>query len=159
MADLAYNNFLEEFMEGTHSLLSAGDMRVALVMTNTTCDTERDKVTLAGFATVDEFDGSGYTNINAGGGALTSEAVTQDDSGSDQGGVWDAADITFSALSNGTRLIQGCVIFKFSATPLTNGIPFLYIDSGFGSGINPGGGDLTVAWNSLGIFRLESPGQ
>ena len=33
---------------------------VKIVMSNTTCDTERDKLTLSGFTTIDECDGSGY---------------------------------------------------------------------------------------------------
>ena len=165
MADLVYNNFMRGLLSGEFDLGETGgssdDIRIVLVMTNTDVDDsdERNSATFADFTTVAEFDGSGYTTVNSNGGIFTTERVTQDDSGSDQGGLFDAEDFTFSALGNGANKIQGCVIFKFVATPLTNGIPLIYIDSGFGTGIDPAGGDLTIAWNTLGILRLESPGQ
>ena len=164
MADLVYNNFMRGLLSGEFDLGETGgssdDIRIVLVMTNTDVDDsdERNSATFADFTTVDEFNGSGYTTVNSGGGVFTTERVTQDDSGSDQGGLFDAEDFVFSTLSNGTRKIQGCVIFKF-VTNLAASIPLIYIDSGFGTGIDPAGGDITIAWNALGIFRLESPGQ
>ena len=60
MASLIYNEFKRANMAGEIDL-NADDIRVALVMTNTTVDTENDgMVNVDDFATLDECDGANY---------------------------------------------------------------------------------------------------
>ncbi len=51
------------------------DLRVMLCMSNTTADTERNVSTLAGFTTLDEYDGAGYTPIDLAGVSIAVDAA------------------------------------------------------------------------------------
>ena len=122
-------------------------MRVLLVMTNTTADTEEDSVTIGGVTTLDEFDGSGYS---AGGAALAAEAVNKDTA--NDRAEFDATDLTFASLGAGTRQIAAALLYKF-VTSVALSLPVAYIDSG-GFPISANGGDITLQWNVEGILQL-----
>ncbi len=67
-------------------------------------------------------------------------------------GVFDAADITFSAVTGNT--VEAIVIFKDTGTTTTDAL-IAYIDSASsGLPVTPNGGDITVTWNASGIFSL-----
>lgn len=66
-------------------------------------------------------------------------------------GVFDAADITFSAVTGNTA--EAIVIFLDTGTA-SNDLLIAYIDSATGLPVTPNGGDITVAWNASGIFSL-----
>jgi hypothetical protein len=66
-------------------------------------------------------------------------------------GVFDAADITFSAVTGNTA--EAIVIFLDSGAPGTDKL-IAYIDSAIGLPVTPNGGDITVTWNASGIFAL-----
>lgn len=124
--------------------LDTDDIRILLAMTSTTADTEDDAQTISGatgFTLLDEFNGAGYARI-----ALANEAVN-----SDVGNAraeFDADDVAFGALSNGTRSIQGAVIFKFIVDD-TQSIPICYLSF---TSFNPGGSTLTLEWNAEGVM-------
>lgn len=120
------------------------DIRMALVMTNTTADTETDKALMNAFSTLDEFDGSGYTRE-----VFTNEAVNQDTPNNRS--ELDADDATFGALGSGTRSIQGAIIYKH-VTNDGDSIPIAYID--LTPAFNPGGGTVTVSWDAQGIIQF-----
>lgn len=122
------------------------DVRVLLVMTNTTADTEKDKLTFGGFTTFDEFDGSGYTS---GGVALTGEGVAVDNP--NNRGEFDANDATFTAVGAGTRQIQAAVVYKF-VTSVSLSIPLVFVDTG-GFPFAANGGDIVMQWNAEGIIQ------
>jgi hypothetical protein len=144
MASLVYHNALAEMMKGNINLHTGGnDIRCALVMTNTTADIAADAAVITDI-TLDEMDGANYARV-----ALTSEAVSDDDS--NNRAEFDAADVTFSSLGNGTRQVQGALIYKH-VTNDGDSIPICFVE--FGSTVNPGGGTLTVAWNAEGILQL-----
>lgn len=145
MAAFVYHPALEKIMDGTIDF-DTNDMRVALVMTNTTADTEVDTTLMNGFGTLDECDGANYVRK-----AIGNEAVNFD-SGNDRA-EFDGDDITWTALGNGTRQIQGYIVFKF-VTDDSDSIPVIYRD--FAATINPGGNDLQVAWNAEGILQLAN---
>jgi hypothetical protein len=148
MADFVYNEAKRAIAEGEIDFGSGGsDLRVLLVMTNTTADTEDDKNTFAGFTTLDEFDGANYTT---GGLALQSEAVNED--AANNRAEFDAADITFSGIGAGTRNIQAAILYKWT-TNVNSSMPIAYIDSG-GFPIAANGGDLTMQWNAEGILNF-----
>lgn len=124
--------------------LDTDDIRAALLSTNTTADTETDKEFMNLFTTLDEFNGAGYARV-----ALTSEAVNQD-AGNNRA-EFDAADTAWAALSNGTRLIQGCLLYKH-VTNDADSIPIFYMPY---TAFNPGGSVLTNEWGAEGIAWLS----
>jgi len=120
------------------------DIRVLMVMTNTTCDTEEDKAFIDQFTTLDEFDGANNARK-----ALTTEAVSADE-GNDRG-EFDADDVTWTALGAGTRQAAGLLLYKFVSDD-SDSIPIAWIDDDFP--ITPGGGDVTITWNADGILQI-----
>ena len=77
-------------------------------------------------------------------GNLTSKTITN--------GVFDAADVTFSAVSGSSA--EAIVIWIDSGTPSTSPL-VAYIDTGqTGLPVTPNGGDITITWNASGIFAL-----
>ena len=66
-------------------------------------------------------------------------------------GTFDAADITFSAVTGNT--VEAIILFKDTGSTSTDAL-IAYIDSGTGLPVTPNGGDITVTWNASGIFSL-----
>lgn len=67
-------------------------------------------------------------------------------------GVFDAADITFTAVSGAT--VEAIVIFLDTGTASADKL-VAYIDSASsGLPVTPNGGDIVVSWNASGIFAL-----
>ena len=145
MAAFVYHKTLAKLIDGTIDL-NSHDMRVALVMSNTTADTETDVEFMNGFTTLDEMNGSGYSRAT-----LANEAVNTDLT--NDRAEFDADDITFSALGNGTRQIQGYIVLRH-VTNDTDSLPVVYRD--FAATINPGGNDVVVQWNAEGIVQLAN---
>lgn len=122
--------------------LNADDMRLILCMTNTTADTDVDSDNTSGY-TLDECDGANYARA-----ALANEAVNTDDA--NDRAEFDADDVAFSNLGNGTRALQGALIHEH-ITNDAGSFPFVW--SEFSSTINPGGSTLTIQWNAEGIAQ------
>ena len=78
MASVVYNSFKQSIANGSIDL-STDDIRVALCMTSTTCDTDNDGMaTLVNFGSgtgIDKHDGTNADNAKA----LANEAVNLDD--------------------------------------------------------------------------------
>lgn len=144
MADLVYTYGLSGLMDGTIDL-NTHDIRVRLVMTNTTCDTEEDTTFMDQFTTLDTMDGANYVDK-----VLANESVTAV-TASDRG-KFDADDVTWTALGVGTRNVLAAVVYRF-VTDDTDSIPIFYIDSGFSAptGVAANGGDFKVTWHADGI--------
>lgn len=123
--------------------LNSDDMRLFLCMTNTTFDTDVDTDNTSGY-TLDEMDGTNYARYT-----FTSEAVAVDDA--NDRASFDAEDVTFTSLGNGTRQIQGAGIHEF-ITNDAGSFPLCWVE--FASTVNPGGGNLTIQWNANGILLL-----
>ena len=66
-------------------------------------------------------------------------------------GVFDAADVTFSAVS-GNQVTQ-VVVFKTTGTEATSPL-IIYYDTITGLPVTPNGGDITLSWDATGIFSL-----
>ena len=154
MANFMYTPEKERLMEGAANYLEAGDnIRAILVMTNSTADTDEDAANLSGagdITTLDEFDGSGYTNHSGGGNTLDSQAVTQDTA--NDRAEFDATDVAFGALSVGTRNILGMVIYRNVDGTTANDTVVAYIDTG-GFPFAANGSTVTVQWNAQGIIQ------
>lgn len=146
MASLVYNNTLLmlgkaelDFIEGQD------DIRVALLMTNTTADTEEETALMNAFTTLDEMDGANYARKT-----LASQAFAIDTT--NDRAEFDHEDLTWTALGNGTRAIQGLLLLKH-VTNDTDSIPLAFIE--FASTQNPGGSDFTVQVNAEGMLQLR----
>ena len=67
-------------------------------------------------------------------------------------GVFDAADITFTAVTGNT--VEAIVVFLDTGTP-ANDLLICYIDSASsGLPVTPNGGDVNVVWSGSGICSL-----
>lgn len=127
--------------------IDGATLKVILVMTNTTVDTENDAVdTVAEFTTLDEFDGTGYT---AGGITLTTLSVEVD--ATNDRAELHADDVSSLTLGDGTRQIAGFLVIKFNTTT-GDSIPLAFYDR-TASPIN--GSDLSgITWNAEGLLQL-----
>lgn len=143
MASFAYTHAKYLLATGAIDLATA-DIRVMLVMTNTTADTEKDVEFVGDFTTLDEYDGANYARK-----ALT-EAVNQDDA--NDRAEFDATDIQWAALGAGTRQAQAMVVFLHDTNDAGSN-PIAYIDSG-GFPFSGNGGNVDVTWNAEGILQL-----
>lgn len=145
MSHVIYTPFKAALLRGEIDFHTGGDdIRVILVMTNTTCDTEEDTDFIDQFTTLDEMDGANYARQ-----ALANEVVVEDTT--NNRGEFNADDATFASLGNGTRQVQGFVYYKH-VTNDTDSVPLCFIDSG-GFPLDPNGTDLVAQWNAEGLIQ------
>ena len=146
MASLVYNGYKAGVMNGSIDT-DTDDVRVALVMTNTTCDTEEDVVLMNAFTTLDEQDGAAYVR------KALSLTIQQDDT-NDRAELIVSAATTWTALGIGTRLCQG-VLFLKHVTNDTDSIPLFF--SEFSANVGPANptGDFTINWDAQGAIQLS----
>lgn len=146
MSTIAYNYFAYKSARGEVPLHSA-DIRVALVMTNTTCGTENDGITsLADFTTLDEFDGANYARK-----PLNNQTVTLDDA--NDRAVFDADDVEWTELGEGTRPVQGALFYVYGATDDLC-IPVCFLE--YSTPRIPDSSDFTAAWPAVGPLVLNA---
>lgn len=137
MASHVFNAAKTRFWNGGIDL-DTDDIRVALLMTNTTADTENDaKVFISDITTLDEFNGANYART-----ALASEQVTTDD-GNDRS-EFAASSITLASLGAGTRSINGALIYKHVGADSAN-ILIAWIEFS----ATPDGNNFIVNWDSI----------
>ena len=122
-------------------------LRMRLVMTNTTCDTENDAIQqLADYTTIDPSDATGYADV-----VLAGSAVAVDDA--NDRAEFDANDVVFSGLSgNATRDYQGVVLYDRIDGTNANDLAQVFID--FTADITKFATSVTVPWNAEGILQL-----
>lgn len=131
-----YNNFKEQVLEGEFDLLN-DTLKVILVTGHTpNIDTHTSYSDVSG----DEVSGTGYT---AGGATLASKTVEQDNT--NDRGVFDAADVTWTGLDAGTPShailyddthASDLLVAYWEVTTPSNG------------------GNYTLQWNANGIVLL-----
>lgn len=143
MANFVYNEAKNQILTGGIDFAS-DDIRVLLVMSNTTAGAEDDKDTISGFTTLDEYDGANYSRQ-----ALANEAVNE--KAANDRAEFDGDDVTFSSLGAGTRQCQAAIVYKH-VTNDSDSIPIAYIDTG-GFPFDGNGGDVTIQWNADGIVQ------
>jgi hypothetical protein len=146
MANFMYNVAKAGIMDGTIDLGAGGStLKIRMVMTNTTCDTEDEKLTMSGFTTIDVADGANYAEKT-----LANQVVAIDQV--NNRGEFTADAVTYTALGVGTRQYQGIVIYKF-VTNDADSIPIFWIDSG-GFPFWGNGSNVTLTWNAEGIGQV-----
>jgi len=91
-------------------------------------------------------DGANYVDK-----ALANEAVNKDDA--NDRAEHDADDVTWTALGNGTRAMQGISHYKFVDGTNANDLPNAFIE--FAANQNPGGSDFTIQWSAEGILQFS----
>jgi hypothetical protein len=145
MASNMPNSALANLISGTIDL-DTDDIRVALLMTNTTADTEVDAIAdLADYSTLDECDSTGYARV-----ALTGEAVAADDA--NDRAEFDANDASFTSLGgDATRAIQGALVYKHVDGTDANDLPICFVD--FTSDIPTTATQIDIPWNAEGILQ------
>ena len=88
-------------------------------------------------------------NYTAGGETLASKTVVADDA--NDRGVWDAADLTWTALTASAAFRYG-VIYKDRGGASSADELIAYID--FGADQQPAGSDFTIQWSADGILYI-----
>jgi hypothetical protein len=144
MASFVYQR-AKELLATAALNLSTADLRVALVMTNTTTDTEKAANTFAGFTTLDECNGANYARVD-----LAGVTTVRDD-----GNLivyLDANDAVFTNLGAGTRQNQAALLHVHNASAGSE-IPVAFIDQG-GFPFDGTGANNTIQWAALGILQL-----
>lgn len=128
--------------------LDTSTLKAALLMTNTTADTE-DVQYLSGFTTLDEMDGTGYARVTLTGGTVSGDTTNHR-------GEVTFSDIRFSGVGAGTRQVQGVLIYKHVGADSAN-VPIAYLD-GDSAGVLPftaNGGDIVIASPAEGLLRVS----
>jgi hypothetical protein len=144
MASNVKNIAKSRLMSADMDLDEAGDdMRLILCMTNTTADTDIDLDNTSGY-TLDEMDGANYARKT-----MNTQAVSTDDV--NDRAEFDADDVSWTALGNGTRQVQGALIHEF-ITNDAGSFPLCWVE--FAATVNPGGATFTIQWNAEGIVQL-----
>lgn len=133
MANAIYPKYKEALITGaTNISLSTGTVKVALVDTGTYT-----------YSAAHEFYSSVTGVVGTPQTLGTKTAVN---------GVFDAADITFTAVTGNS--VEALLVYIDTGTAGTSRL-VAYIDAGVtGLPVTPNGGDITVAWNASGIFAL-----
>jgi len=139
MANALYDNYKNLILgAGTHAFpdLNTNDIRCVLV------DTGTYSVNLATHQ--DHADLSGIISTAA----LPAETV-----GVIAAGVFDAGDVTFSAVSGAS--VEAYVIYDFqSAASATSPLIAYFDTASAGLPVTPNGGDITIAFNASGIIAI-----
>lgn len=138
------------FNAGAHYVLQNGlasaDIRFALLMTNTTADTENDGIAFVDdLATLDESNGANYVRK-----AAASETFTKDDT-NDRSEL-DVADVTWTALGDGDRGLAG-ILYYAHVTNDSDSVPLWWEE--FGSEQDPGGANFSMTINAEGLLQLQ----
>ncbi|QDT46195.1 hypothetical protein Pan258_02120 [Symmachiella dynata] len=143
MVSLVNNYAKGKMWDGTIDL-NTDDIRSALLMTNTTADTEGNVQLMNAYTTLDECDATGYARV-----ALVAEAVNIDTV--NNRAEFDANDLSFTGLGgNATRAIQGVLLYKH-ITNDTDSLPIVFID--FTSDIPTTATQIDVPFDAQGILQ------
>lgn len=132
MANAVYPKFLEAlWAQSANSNASSGTVKAALVDTGTYT-----------YSAAHEF----YSSVSGVVGTpteITSKTFTS--------GVFDGADVTFTAVTGSTA--EAVIVFIDTGTAGTSRL-IAFIDTATGLPVTPNGSDITVAWNASGIVKI-----
>lgn len=144
MASAVYNIAKSGFLDGSIDW-DTDTIKAALVMTNTTADTEIDVDTVGAITTLDESDDSGSYARQT----LTASVSTDD---ANDRGEADADNISFTSLTgDATRAYQGILILK-EITNDTDNIPIAFVE--FPSTIAGTATQVDVTFDAEGVLQL-----
>jgi len=127
--------------------VAAMDLRAALLMSDTTVDTEPAPATVDGYTTLDELDAEGYARK-----ALANVALVED--GGNNKIQIQADDLVWSALATGTRQVVGLLIYAH-VTDDTDSVPIAFLDSA-DMPLDGGAADLTISFPSNVVIEDQA---
>lgn len=134
MANALYPKWKEQLLQFTaNNDIEAGTVKVALIDTGTYTYSSTDQfwssASSASVGTPQTIGSKTYTN-----------------------GVFDGADVTFTAVTGNT--VEALIIYIDTGSAATSPL-VAYIDTSVtGLPVTPNGGDITITWNASGIFAL-----
>jgi len=147
MSQYVYQGYFDDVIGGNAGV---EDLRVMLVMTNSTFDSQIDVQTMSDFTTIDECDGAGYVQLD-----LLSAAAAWDSGNSRL--EYDAADGDLDGgsgiITASTRQVSGFIVKRYVDGTDANDVPW------FGRDIGPytlAGGAFDFQFNAEGILQLAS---
>ena len=144
MANFAYTNAKLKVAKGDLDF-DIADIRIKIVMSNSTCATQEDVTNLAGFTTIDEYNGSGYTEADL---VLVSVAA---DNANNRAEV-DYNDISFgAAVGAGSRNWIGLLGYNRVDGTTANDYPVAWIDL---TAANGNGGAVSLTINAEGLLQI-----
>ena len=134
MANAIYPKYKQSIISGGSNVdMSAGTVKVAMVDTGTYT-----------YSSSDQYYSSVSSAVVGTPAALSSKTFTN--------GTFDAADVTFTAVSGSS--VEALVIYVDSGSSATSPL-VAYIDTNAsGLPLTPNGGNVTLTWNASGIFTL-----
>ena len=139
MASGFYNTFKADLLSGTHNLANGGNtIKLGLLNNSHTFTAEND---VWSDISANEISGTGYTT---GGATIASQTVSTDDT--DDEGVWDAADVSFT--SSSFSAYHG-VLYNTSVSSK------LIYSLDFGGVQTVTTGTFTVVWAAEGIININ----
>jgi hypothetical protein len=68
--------------------------------------------------------------------------------------TFDSSDITFASVAAGSTL-TGVLLIRLIGNASNNSLPVCYLDTATGLPVTPNGGNISVTWDSAGIFTLS----
>ena len=132
MANALYPKWKEAIVQASSNSSLGGTVKVALVDTGTYT-----------YSSAHEFQSS-LSGVVGTAQTLGTKTYTN--------GVFDAADVTFTAVSGSS--VEALVIYIDTGSSATSRL-VAYIDTGVtGLPVTPNGGDIGITWNASGIFAL-----
>ena len=133
MANALYPKWKEQLLQFTaNNNLSSGTVKVALVTAGYT------------YSSTDQFYSSVSASVVGTPQTLSSKTYTN--------GVFDAADVTFTAVT-GSQVTQ-LVIYIDTGSAATSPLVAFFDTSVTNLPVTPNGGDIAITWNGSGIFAL-----
>lgn len=154
MADFLYNTGSNDLWDTTQPIdLIVDTIKVMLCTSSYVADRDNDFIEEGvNDANEHELTGTGYTAGFGGSGRKTlgSKTITVDKANDRT--EFDAADVVWTAISAGTA--SQALLVKEITNDLAS-VLIAHIDTG-GFPIVTNGGDLTIAWNTEGIFSLNT---
>jgi hypothetical protein len=148
MAKFWFTKTLEAAIKGDLDL-SGADLRIKLCMANNTCVTDRaTAVYLDDITDIDEYDGTGYTEITCAGLAISTDGAVPQVEVKVNSGSWG------SAVGAGTRNAVGYLVYqRIGSDPSAN--PVLGYSTEGGFPLNGSGGPFTLTADAAnGLLTL-----
>lgn len=124
---------------------ASNDIRILLVMSNTTADTDGAAEFVSSFATLDECDAAGYARTQITGRSVSIDTVAKEV-------ALLAAQTNLPAFGAGTRQVVGAIIYKHVGADSANPVLF-YLDAPPWFPFNAVGTAVRFKWDATGIVR------
>jgi hypothetical protein len=146
MATTIFQGFYDDLLAG--ELTGAPDLRVLLVMSSFSGETEEDAQTLSDITTLDEFDGVGYSRLDLAGVAVAYDSTADEVQ-------FDGTDGSFGdPVAPGSDVIYGMVVYRYVDGTAANDVVHAFTSDG-GFGVNANNGPLSLTVPAAGLLFIR----